>query len=114
MLGDGLRCEGMNRDHCFVELRPGGHLHLGRLHSDTIWRMLQHRAKLTQLESFSPHDLRKTFCSDLLDAGIDIVTVQKLAGHSSPATTAKYDRRGEDVKRLAVERLSIPRQFPNT
>jgi len=32
--------------------------------------------------------------------------VQKLAGHSSPVTTAKYDR-GEETKRLAVERLSI-------
>ncbi len=108
-----LEVRGEEPGPLFCRIRRGGHLHLGQLHADTIWRMLQHRAKLTQLESFSPHDLRRTFCSDLLDAGIDIVTVQKLADHSSPATTAKYDRRGEDVKRLAVERLSIPRQYPN-
>lgn len=71
--------------------------------------MLQHRADLASLESFSPHDFRRPFCSDLLDAGVDIVTVQKLAGHSSPVTTAKYDHRGEEVKRLAVERLSTLR-----
>jgi hypothetical protein len=45
-----------------------------------------------------------------LDAGIDIVTVQKLAGHASPIQTAKYDRRGEQTKRNAVQSLSIPRQ----
>ena len=49
----------------------------------------------------------RTFCSDLLDAGVDIVTVQKLAGHSSPVTTAKYDRRGEETKRRAVQCLKL-------
>jgi site-specific recombinase XerD len=44
----------------------------------------------------------------LLEAGVDIVTVQKLAGHASPITTAKYDRRGEETKRNAVQNLSIP------
>lgn len=92
----------------FCRIRRGGHLHLGRMHSDAIWRMLRHRAEIAGLESFSPHDFRRTFCSDLLDAGVDIVTVQKLAGHTSPITTAKYDRRGEETKRQAVERLSIP------
>ena len=33
--------------------------------------------------------------------------LQKLAGHASPVTTAKYDRRGEETKRLAVQRLGF-------
>ena len=42
-------------------------------------------AKLTS------HDLRRTTISDLLDAGVDLATVQKVAGHSNANTTAKYD-----------------------
>jgi integrase/recombinase XerD len=89
-------------------IRKGGRLQLGRMHPDAIWRLLQKRAEMAGLEPFSPHDFRRTFCSDLLDAGVDIVTVQKLAGHASPSTTAKYDRRGEETKRNAVQNLSIP------
>ncbi len=64
----------------------------------------QHTARV---ERFSPHDFRRTFCSDLLDAGVDIVTVQKLAEQASPATTGKYDQRGEETKRKAMEKLDI-------
>ncbi|MFB2833080.1 tyrosine-type recombinase/integrase [Floridanema evergladense] len=69
--------------------------------------IVQKRAAQAGVEQFSPHDFRRTFCSDLLDAGVDIVTVQKLAGHSSPITTAKYDRRGEETKRKAVQQLKF-------
>ena len=91
----------------FCRIHRGGHLKLGQMNSDTVWRIIQKRAKMAGIESFSPHDFRRTFCSDLLDAGVDIVTVQKLAGHSSPVTTAKYDRRGEETKRRAVQCLKL-------
>jgi integrase len=72
--------------------------------------ILRKRALQAEVASFSPHDFRRTFCSDLLDAGVDIVTVASLAGHSSPQVVAKYDRRGEEVKRKAVQQLPIPRK----
>jgi integrase len=58
--------------------------------------------------SCTPHDLRRTFAGEALSAGVDVATVQAIMGHSSPATTAKYDRRPEDTKRRAMEAVAIP------
>ncbi len=87
-----------------------GQIHMRHLTPQAVLLILRKRALQAEVASFSPHDFRRTFCSDLLDAGVDIVTVASLTGHSSPQVVAKYDRRGEEVKRKAVQQLPIPRK----
>jgi integrase len=50
------------------------------------------------------HDFRRTLISDLLDEGVDLATVAKIVGHRDPKTTARYDRRPERARIVAIER----------
>ncbi|KAB8318310.1 site-specific integrase [Tolypothrix campylonemoides VB511288] len=79
-----------------------------RMSEQGVLRALQRRSERAGVDAFTPHDFRRTFIGNLLDAGADIVTVQKLAGHASPSTTSKYDRRGEAAQKRAVDLLDVP------
>lgn len=92
----------------FCPITKAGDVVIRQLTAQAIYNALLKRGAAATLARFSPHDLRRTFVSDLLDAGADIATVQKLAGHSTIATTQRYDRRGEQAKRQAVALVHIP------
>jgi site-specific recombinase XerD len=93
----------------FVAINKGGNLvRQKRMTSQAIYCLLKSRAKHAGVNSFSPHDMRRTFVGNLLEAGVDISTVAKMAGHASVDTTARYDRRPEQAKEKAAELLNIP------
>ena len=92
----------------FCAIDRAGNLRTGRpLTGEAIRQLLQRRAAVAGLASVTPHDLRRSYAGDLLDAGADLPAVQQLLGHASPATTSRYDRRGDRARRAAAERLHL-------
>ena len=79
-----------------------------RLTSQAVYNMLEKRATAAGLAHFSPHDLRRTCISDLLDKGADLATVAGIVGHSNVQTTARYDRRPEQARAKAQGLLHVP------
>ena len=107
-VADWIALRGDHAGPLFVAVNKGGRLLKGRLSAQAIYELLTKRGAEAGVAPFSPHDLRRSFVSDLLDAGADIVTVQRMAGHADPATTARYDRRGEEAKAKAAAKLHVP------
>lgn len=111
---DWLAWRGGEPGPLFLPLRRGGRIERQRLSDQTVLDVLRQRGQQAGVAAFSPHDFRRTFISNLLDAGADISTTQKLAGHASPVTTTRYDRRGEAAKRKAVNLLHTPYSYRST
>ncbi len=103
-----LISRGLEPGPLFYSINKAGKLMGKSMSAQAAYKRLKKRADQAGIKTFSPQDLRRTFVGDMLDAGADIATVAKLAGHASVTTTARYDRRSEETKRKAASLLHFP------
>ncbi len=128
-----LRLRGEESGPLFARIRRGGHLvrstiatadspsyykegneehplspPLQRLTEQGIYAIVLERVEEAGILQLTTHDFRRNFIGELLDNGVDLSTAQKLAGHASPTTTARYDRRPEATKKRAAGTLHVP------
>jgi site-specific recombinase XerD len=92
----------------FCPVTQTGEVVVRPMTDQAVYAILQSRAIKAKVRAFSPHDLRRSCVSDLLDAGVDISVVQRFVGHANVTTTARYDRRGEQAKKKAAKSLHVP------
>ena len=89
-------------------LRRTGRLTESGMNVVDMCRLMKRRLRDAGLSShLSPHSFRVTTITDLLEQGVPLEDVQRLAGHSDPRTTRLYDRRDRKITRNIVERISI-------
>jgi integrase/recombinase XerD len=70
----------------------------------SIWSLIVATGRSAGVAPFTPHDLRRTFASRMLDVA-DLSITRKAMGHKSASTTARYDRRDDDRMAEAIDKL---------
>ena len=80
----------------------------GRLSRQSAWAILQVAAERAHVPGVSPHTLRHSFATHLLNGGADIRVVQELLGHANVTTTQLYTAVTQESLREVYE-MAHPR-----
>ena len=109
ILNDWLKVRTLKEGPLFCRILRGGHVRPQKsISTNTILNIVKERAHRAGLGHLSPHDLRRTCITLLLEADFDISEVSDYVGHSSISSTQRYDYRDETAQREAAAVLDIP------
>ena len=82
----------------FTRIHKGNNITTKPITSQTVYDIIIRRHKEANLKPTTPHDLRKTFATNLLNRGEDIFTVKELMNHKFVETTVMYISKNKDRK----------------
>jgi site-specific recombinase XerD len=99
---------GTRRGPMFRPIHKTGKIADGAMTPRAVGYIVDRVRRKAGLAPLATHDFRRTHTGDLLDAGVDLATAQRLLGHASATTTASYDRRPSRAARAAADRLTLP------
>lgn len=95
-------------ENVFVAVKKGDNIQpYWPLTESATYQMLKNRGAQATVANFTPHDLRRTFATRLLDNGADINTVRLAMGHESIVTTQRYDKRDEHRVAEVTRKVSL-------
>lgn len=100
-----LDVRGLHSGYIFNTFVKGGEILDKGVSTRTIADVIDSRCSDKGIKRFTPHDLRRSFATNLLENGVDVLVVQKLMRHANINTTKIYDMRGEKAKKAAIEML---------
>ena len=79
----------------------------GACQIESAYAIVNRRVAQAGMQKASPHDLRRSFITYLLDCDVDIGTVADMAGHADVNTTRIYDRRQKKRNKKAAEKIKF-------
>jgi integrase/recombinase XerD len=89
--------KGRVQEHLFLSAR-------GRpLSRQRLWQSLRRRAAQVGVKGLSPHVLRHSFATHMLQAGADLRSLQRMLGHANISTTQIYTKVSHDRLRKVFE-----------
>lgn len=108
-LADWLQVRGPGEGPLWYAITQKGELMAGHgIGPQSAYDRLRRLAEAAGIPALGWHDARRTLATNLLEAGTDILLVQRILGHASADTTRKYDRRPALARQRAMQRVTLP------
>lgn len=106
-IDDWRRLRGDQPGPLFLAIRQGGTILHSGMSGAAVYGVLGKRAKEAGVKNITPHDLRRTCITNMIDAGVDSITIADQSGHENVNMVARYDRGKDRRKRDAAGRLHM-------
>lgn len=106
-LKDWIECRGNFKGRIFVQIRKDETVTEQGLTGCSIYNICNGYVEALGMKHWSPHDLRRTCASKLIDMGFALTSVRDYLGHSSISTTQLYDKSSSNRLNEIADKIKL-------